>query len=734
MADTASQTVTVTGMSCGSCAAAVRGALLKLDGVADAHVNYATGQATLEITNGPIDAQRLAGAVRRAGFGVADVDAPRRDISSEAAAWRRRFILGLALSAPLMILMWLHDVWPWIGWVELALATPVQTVVAWPFYRGALKGLRHGRANMDTLVAGGSSIAYLYSLYLLLAWTLGEHAGHGVFHGYFETAAFIISFICIGKYLEARARRRAGDAIQGLVEMEARSARVKRDGEFIEIPISDVLEGDVVQVRPGEKVPTDGVCLSGSSAVDESLVTGESEPVSKSQGDELIGATVNTDGSLTYRVTAVGSDSVLRQIIDLVEQAQASRASVQRFADRVSAVFVPTVMAIALLAAIGWWSYTGMTGEPGVDWARGVMIGVAVLIVACPCALGLATPTAIMVGSGLGAKRGILIRDAQALETACGVDTVVLDKTGTITEGRPRVTAVHALAATTDEALLRVGAAAEAPSEHPIARAIVDRAQQAGLSSPEAIEFRAAAGEGVTALVEDRTVRVGKLGWLESHGVALLDDLRARHADLQQAGQTVLTVAADGEALGLIAVRDAVKDDSAAAIARLHEDGLRVVMLTGDNQGVARAIADEVRIDEIIAEVRPDEKASVIERLRGEGRRLAMVGDGVNDAPALAAADLGIAMGSGTDVARNAAGVILMASRLSSVAEAIELSRATMRTIKQNMGWALGYNCVLIPLACAGLVHPMLAAGAMALSSVSVVSNSLLLRRRFRRL
>jgi Cu+-exporting ATPase len=583
---------------------------------------------------------------------------------------------------------------------------------------------------MDTLVAGGSTVAYLYSLYLLLVHTFGAHAGHA-FHAYFETAAFIVSFICVGKYLEARARNKAGDAIQGLVEMEARTARVQRDGEYVELPIAEVQEGDIVQVRPGEKIPTDGVCVGGSSAVDESLVTGESEPVPKSEGDEVIGATMNTDGSLTYRVTAVGSDSVLRQIIDLVEQAQASRPAVQRFADRVSAVFVPVVMSIAVLAAIGWWAYTGTTGEAGVDWARGVMIGVAVLIVACPCALGLATPTAIMVGSGMGAKRGILLRDAQALETACDVDTIILDKTGTITEGRPGVTAVQPLDETSEAELLRLAAAAETPSEHPIARAIVEHAREMDVDLPEeAADFRASAGDGVTAVVEGRTIRVGKPDWIAEQGVAFDDEARARHRELEQQGQTTLLVAADDAPLGLIGVRDTVKEDSAEAIDRLHRDQLRVVMLTGDNQRVAETIGEEVGIDEVIAEVRPDAKSEVIDRLRKEGRRVAMVGDGVNDAPALAAADLGIAMGSGTDVARDAAGVILMASRLSGVAEAIELSRGTMRTIKQNMGWALGYNSVLIPLACFGLIHPMLAAAAMALSSVSVVSNSLLLRRR----
>jgi P-type Cu+ transporter len=730
MASETSHTLIVTGMSCGACAASVRGALLKLEGVSDAHVNYATGQATLACAGEAPQHKQIVEAVRRAGFDVAKSDA-RRDSSAEAIAWRWRFIVGLCLSGPLMVLMWLHETLPWVGWLELALATPVQTIVAYPFYRGAFKGLTRLRTNMDTLVAGGSTVAYLYSIFLLLNWAGGEHAAHATFHGYFETGAFIVTFICLGKYLEARARGRAGDAIRGLVEMEARSARVQRQGEFIDVPIADVVKGDVVQVRPGEKIPTDGLCLEGASAVDEALVTGESEPVSKRPGDHLIGATINTDGSLLYRVTAIGAESVLRQIIGLVEQAQASRASVQRFADRVSGVFVPTVIAIALVAAAAWWITTGVTAEAGVDWAKGIMIAVAVLVVACPCALGLATPTAIMVASGLGAKRGILIRDAQALETACTIDTIVLDKTGTITQGRPSVTAVYAEQG--DEAhLLRLAAAAEASSEHPLARAVVEHARKRDLVIPEAMDFRAVAGDGVSASIEGETVRAGKPDWIRQQGIDLPSDLQARQAELEQAGQTVLLVAQGERPLGLIAVRDAVKADSAAAVARLHSDGLHVVMLTGDNQAVADSIAAEVGIGEVIAGVRPDGKAAAIARLRGEDCRVAMVGDGINDAPALAAADLGIAMGSGTDVAREAAGLILMTGRLTGVAEAIELSRATLRTIKQNMGWALAYNACLIPLACFGLIHPMLASAAMAFSSVSVVSNSLLLRRRFR--
>ena len=722
---TASKTIIVTGMSCGSCAAAVRGSLLKVEGIEDANVNYATGQTTVVCPLGGVSEKKIIEAVRKAGFDVAKSADDRRDANAEALAWRRRFILGVSLSVPLMVLMVLRDI-PYVGWIELILATPVQTIVAYPFYKGALKSLRHLRANMDTLVAGGSTVAYLYSLGLLLAWTFGEHEAGHVFHGYFETGAFIVSFICLGKYLETRARGKAGDAIASLMRLEARTARVQRDGEFVEVPIEEIQPGDIIQVRPGEKIPVDGECIEGRSAVDESLVTGESLPVEKKPGDKLIGATVNTDGSLICRVTAVGKDSVLRQIVELVEQAQASRASVQRFADRVSAVFVPVVLVIALIATLSWWGYTGVNGEQ-INWAKGVMIGVAVLVVACPCALGLATPTAIMVASGMGARRGILIRDAEALETACNIDTVVMDKTGTITHGKPSVVGCYPAGELSETDLLMKAAAAEAHSEHPAAKAVVNYAEKQGISVPPVDNFRSFAGRGVEGIAEGTHVRIGKPGWLRETGIELPAE---KEAFKEVAGQTSLAVAFDDDFAGYIVIRDTLKEDSVSAVRRLHEDGLHTVMLTGDSETAAKSIAEQVGIDEVIAEVHPEEKAACITRLTGRGARVAMVGDGVNDAPALAAADLGIAMGSGTDVARDAAGIILMGNRLSGVAQAIELSRATMKTIRQNMYWALGYNAVLIPLACLGVIHPMLASAAMAFSSVSVVSNSLLLKRR----
>ncbi|MCK4872412.1 MAG: copper-translocating P-type ATPase [Phycisphaerales bacterium] len=725
-------TVIVTGMSCGACAAAVRSSLLSIEGVTDATVNYATGQATVQCAAGPPSEHAITAAVRWAGFDVAESRAERPDVDADAEAWRNRFIIGLIFSTPLMILMVTRD-FTGRGFVELALATPVQTFVAWPFYRGAVKGVRHLRANMDTLIAGGSTVAYLFSLGLLVHYTFTTGAHTHAFHGYFESAAFIVTFICLGKWLEARARGKAGDAIARLMELSARTARVERGGGAVELPIEEVAEGDIVLIRPGEKVPTDGVVLTGRSAVDESLVTGESMPVDKGVGDTLIGATINTNGSLRYRVTTVGKESVLAQIIAMVEAAQASRASIQRFADRVSAVFVPVVLLIALATVITWWIATGLGGDDGVNWARGVITGVAVMVVACPCALGLATPTAIMVGTGLGARQGILIRDAQALETACLIDTVALDKTGTITLGKPTVTACIAGEGFDEDRVLSLAASVEHHSEHPIAQAILVAAADRAIDVGDATDFQAAAGDGASAHVGGEIVRVGRPEWITSQGAVVSEQLTASCDQMQQDGQTVLAVALGDQTIGLIAVRDTIRPDSAEAIRRMQQDGLHVVMLTGDHKKAAAAIAKEIDVDEVIAEVRPDGKTDAIKHLQKHGLHVAMAGDGINDAPALATSDLGIAMGAGADVAIDAAGIVLVRNRLEGVPQAIELSRATMRTIKQNMYWALGYNAVLIPLAAVGVIHPMLAAAAMALSSVSVVSNSLLLRRRYGR-
>lgn len=730
-AETTQRSLSVTGMSCGACAAAVRTALLRVEGVDEANVNYATGQATIQCGTSDVPEKSLITAVKHAGFGVASEDSDRTDPSTEAARWRWRFWLGIALSAPLMLLMFMRSV-PGVGWIELLLATPVQIIVAAPFYTGAWHSLKHARSNMDTLVAGGSSVAYLYSLGLLLAHTFGsvtEHAHH--FHGYFETGAFIVSFICLGKWLEARARGRAGDAIARLLELTPPTAVVECDGSLVEVNAAEVQPGDTVLLRPGTKAPVDGVVMHGATAVDESMVTGESIPVPKSIGDQIIGGTLNTDGSVRYRATAVGETSVLARIIGLVEEAQASRASIQRLADRVSAIFVPVVLATALITALSWWIGTGMSGSETTDWAKGIMTAVAVLVIACPCALGLATPTAIMVGTGLGARRGILIRDSQALESACRIRTVALDKTGTITRGRPVVVDMFADGMDGGE-MLALAAAVESESEHPLARAVVDEAAERGLELTPAADFVSSPGQGVQASVDGRQIIVGSADWTHDQCAVPTEVVGERLDQLEASGQSVLVVGIDGRIGGLIGVRDEPKEDSASAIARMRTDGLRTVMITGDHERAARAIGHEVGVDDVVAGIRPDGKARAIESLRSEGHPVAMVGDGVNDAPALAASDLGIAMGGGTDVAIETADIILLGNRLTGVSESIELSRATMRTIRQNMYWALGYNSLLIPVAAAGFIHPMLASAAMAFSSVSVVTNSLMLRRRFR--
>jgi Cu+-exporting ATPase len=725
------RSLNVTGMSCGACASAVRTALMRLEGVDDANVNYATGQATVHCLTPDVSERSLIEAVENAGFGVAAAASDRTDPRAEAARWRWRFWLGIALSAPLMMLMFMRWI-PAVGWIELLLASPVQIIVAGPFYAGAWRTLRHARANMDTLVAGGSTVAYLYSVGLLLAHAFGpaaEHAHH--FHGYFETGAFIVSFICLGKWLEARARGRAGDAIARLLELTPPTATIERDGRLVDVSATEVEVDDIVMLRPGSKAPVDGVVVDGATAIDESMVTGESIPVPKSPGDPIIGGTLNTDGSVRYRATAVGEESVLARIVALVEDAQASRASVQRIADRVSAVFVPAVLAAALVTALGWWIGTALGSSDGVDWAKGMLTAVAVLVIACPCALGLATPTAIMVGTGIGAGRGILIRDARALELACRIGTVALDKTGTITRGKPVVVDVLADTMSADE-LLAIAAAVESHSEHPLARAVVEAAEERGLELPSANDFDSSPGEGVRARVADMRVCVGSRAWVLAQCADPPETLTRDLGRLGASGQSVLAIGVDGNAVGVIGVRDEPKEDSAAAIERMRGDGLKTIMMTGDHEHAARAIGEEVGVDDVIADVRPEGKADVIEQLRSDGRPVAMVGDGVNDAPALAASDLGIAMGGGTDVAIETADIVLLGNRLSGVPESIELSRATMRTIRQNMYWALGYNALLIPVAAAGLIHPMLASAAMAFSSVSVVTNSLMLRRRLR--
>jgi len=732
----------IEGMHCASCAAAIEKSLRQVRGVDEAHVNFGASKATVRpADSSELDRAELADAVRRAGYDVADEGAEKERRSSgqsredeEARGWLIRSIVGLGLAFPLMILMLptlLRAIgldalaWEWPAfiaqnerWIGLVLATPVQFWVGWPFYVGAAKAAKRFRANMDTLIAGGASVAYFYSLFITIR--AAAATGAQAEHVYFETAAFIIALISLGKWLEARARGRAGAAVQSLLEMAPQTARVERDGEEIEVSAGEVKLDDVVIVRPGEKIPVDGEVVSGESAVDESMITGEPVPAQKAEGDEVVGGTVNTTGALRVRATRVGADTALEQIVSLVESALESRTESQRFADRVSAVFVPVVLAIALVAAVGWWIYTGLTVEAGVQWAKGIFVAVAVLIVACPCALGLATPAAVMVGVGLGARHGVLIKQAHVLELAHRLRAVALDKTGTITKGEMRLTDVRPNDIDESE-LLRLAASAENLSEHPIARAIVQGARERDIEIADASDFDSEPGGGVRATVGGRTIRV-RTAETES----------SERDELAQEGKTVVE-AFDGEnSLGLLAVADTIKEGSREAIRRLQDEGLRVIIITGDNETAGRAIADEVGADDVLARVKPEDKAERIKSLReelGEGGLVAMVGDGVNDAPALAEADIGIAIGAGTDVAIEAAEVVLVSGDLRAVPFAIALSRATMRKIKQNLFWALVYNSALIPLAAFAIIHPVLAAGAMSLSSVSVVGNSLLLRR-----
>ena len=768
----------VTGMHCANCAAAVERALAKRSpGVVEANVNLAAERATALYVPGATSRARLADAIRRAGYDVveaAEEDADEAERAAREAAWRRErrvFLFGLAFAAPLFALSMARDLallgaWanaPWVDWLFLALALPVQVVVGRDFYRGAFASLRNGAANMDVLVALGSTTAFVYSAAVLALRAVGAAPEHG--HVYFETAAAILALIKLGKLLEARAKGKAGAAIRALVGLAAKTARVRRGGEECDVPAEEVLAGDVVVVRPGEKISVDGVVVAGRSAVDESLVTGESAPVDKGPGDVVIGATLNAQGALEIEATRVGAAAALQQIVRLVRQAQGSKAPVQRLADRVAAVFVPAIVAVALATLALWWAFGGG------GFAPAMIRMVAVLVVACPCALGLATPTAIMVGSGRGAGLGILFRSAEALERARDVRVVAFDKTGTLTRGRPELVAAFAAPETegrpaegdgarlsaedaarngaptrrgahlsAEDEVVRLAAAAERKSEHPLAAAVVRAAEARGLALPPAERFAALAGMGVEASVEGRALLVGAPRLLAERGVSL-GPLAAEAAAQEELGRTVVAVAADGRALGLLAVADQLRPEAREAVEALRAAGVATLLITGDNKRAAAAIAREAGIERVLAEVRPADKAAEIERLRGEGLGLvAMVGDGVNDAPALAAADVGIAVGAGADVALEAADVTLVGNDLRAAAQALALSRATLRVVRQNLFWAFFYNVALIPLAAgafhalAGLppwirdLHPALAALAMAFSSVTVVGNSLRLR------
>ena len=713
----------VSGMTCGSCAARIQRALTRQPGVERATVNFATSRATVVYAPSTVDPDGLGAAVAGIGYelspAVADSaeDKERRDEADAAeaaaqAAWFRRTLLAWPLGLAVMYLAFVGEPTTANRWAQLVLTAPVQFWSGWPFLAGAVARARHRSASMDTLVAIGTLAAFVYSSYELFA---GGHL-------YFETSALLIAFLSLGRYFETRTKRQASRAIRALIELGAKEARLVVDGEEVLVAVEQVTVGDVFRVRPGEKVPVDGVVVEGASAVDESMLTGESVPVDKTPGDKVAGATINASGLLDVRATAVGADTALAQIVRLVEDAQASKAPVQALADRISAVFVPVVAAIAVTSFTGWWLIGG-------DPAAGLLAGVAVLIIACPCALGLATPTAIMVGTGRGAAMGILIKGGEVLQRSTRVDTVVFDKTGTLTTGRMSLTDVVAAEGVGDDVLLATAAAVEAGSEHPIGEAVVAGARDRGAATPHASRFASEAGHGVHAVVDGTVVHVGRRKLMNEAGLVLPPALELAAAALEAQGRTAIFAGWHGEVRGVLAVADTVKDEAVDAVRRLHDMGVQVAMITGDNRRTADAVARQVGIDRVLAEVLPADKAEEVRRLQDEGRRVAMVGDGVNDAPALVQADLGIAIGTGTDVAIESSDITLLSADLTGVATAIRLSRRTFRTILQNLGWAFGYNVAALPLAAAGLLNPVIAGAAMAFSSVSVVSNSLRLKR-----
>ncbi|MHC4480305.1 MAG: heavy metal translocating P-type ATPase [Planctomycetota bacterium] len=735
----------VTDMSCQSCAQTIEKALRAVEGVQEARVNFAVGKAFVRYDADVVAPAGLAAAIEDAGYtvgeGTAEGGAGEDESVRQMRLARRRMIIAWSVTGPIMLLMLpfmigLEAVRPYhvlYEWAVVLLAIPVLALAGFRTYRSALKGLRHLSANMDVLIMLGSGSAFLTGPLSLAGLPIYNYAGVG---------AMIMAFHLTGRYVEAKAKGRASQAIRKLLELGAKSARVLRDGEEVEVPVDRIEVGDVMVVRPGAKIPTDGVVVDGSSAVDESMATGESIPVSKEEGDEVIGATINQQGVLKVRATRVGEETFLSQVVKMVQEAQGTTVPVQALVDRVTAYFVPAVIGLALLTFAMWMVFHGPLQRLAayaaelLPWVNpelsaislAVFAGVAVMVIACPCALGLATPTALMVGSGMGAQNGILIRSGEAIQLMRDVRTIVFDKTGTITRGRPEVTDLVPLNGRGEQEVLRLAASLEAGSEHPLARAVVRRAQEAGVELAGISDFEAVAGKGIRGKVADREVLVGTRALMEEAGIGCEEAEEALRR-LENEAKTSVLAAAGGEVVGVIAIADTLKDGSAAAIGRLKEMGFEVAMITGDNDRTARAIADQVGIGRVLAEVLPDRKAAEVRRLQEQTGPVAMVGDGINDAPALVQADVGIALGTGTDIAIESADITLVRGDLDAVVSAVKLSRATFRKIKQNLFWAFGYNVIAIPAAMLGLLHPAIAEAAMAFSSVSVVLNSTLLQR-----
>lgn len=709
----------ITGMHCASCSAVINKALNKLEGIENANVNLTTNKATVNFDEKQTSIKEIIKTIEHKGYGAKENqgESSFRDDKQNKSLKRleTKFYISLVFAIPVFIIgmFFMKNPLPDQEYILWILSSPVQFVIAWPMYKSAWAALKGLSANMDTLIMMGTSAAYFYSVYAIIS-------GNG--HVYFEASAVLITIVIFGRLLEARAKGKTSDAIRRLIGLKPKQATVIRDGIETKIPVEEVMEGDIIVVRPGEKIPVDGIIVEGISSVDESMITGESIPIEKNKGDTVVGATINKHGNFQFKATKVGANTTLAQIIKLIEDAQGSKAPIQRFADTVSAYFVPAVLLVAIITFGSWILFTQ------AEFSTALIASVAVLVIACPCALGLATPTAIMVGTGKGAKNGILIKGGEALEISHKITHVILDKTGTITKGKPEVTDIVNSKKLSKDELLTITASLEKGSEHPLAEAIVRKAEDDKINLRKITDFNAIPGHGLTAKISEKKYGVGNRKLMQDLGINN-KQFEKQMEELEEQGKTVMIVSDQKEVLGLIAVADTVKSSSAGAIAKMQKMGMSVYMITGDNERTAKAIAKKVGVDGYFAEVLPEEKAEHVKKLQEKGI-VAMVGDGINDAPALAQADIGIAMSSGTDVAMETGKIVLMKDDLMDVPRAIQLSRMTMSKIRQNMFWALIYNTIGIPVAALGLLNPLIAGAAMAMSSVSVVSNSLLLRRK----